>query len=203
METLGLVHLVAALAALVSGTAVLPRRKGDVGHRYLGRVYFGSMVVLNLTALLIYRLTGAFGPFHVAAVVSLATVAAGVAAARSRRPGWLLRHYYWMGFSYVGLIAAAVSEVLTRVPEAPFWGTVAFSSLVCFGVGAYVVHRRVRTSLEPFRGAGGGASRRREARPADGQSSSTSSMTLRSSPSGSSSIRLSVSKIIVARRSAS
>jgi hypothetical protein len=37
------------------------------------------MALLNGTPLAIYRLSGSVGPFHVAALFSLATVAAGVA----------------------------------------------------------------------------------------------------------------------------
>ena len=43
------------------------------------------MVGLNVTALSIYRLTGVFGPFHWAALFSLATIVAGVVPVR-RRP---------------------------------------------------------------------------------------------------------------------
>jgi hypothetical protein len=35
------------------------------------------MLFLNLTALSIYHLFGRFGPFHVASVISLATICAG------------------------------------------------------------------------------------------------------------------------------
>jgi uncharacterized membrane protein len=155
MSPLGWVHTACAVAALVSGAAVLLRRKGTAGHRRLGWVYVGSMVALNATALLIYRLTGAFGPFHVAAVLSLATVAGGIVPAVRRRPAgrWLERHYWWMTCSYVGLLAAAVSEVVTRLPGTAFWWAVVLPSALVIGVGAVVVGRRARGALAPFRGA--------------------------------------------------
>ena len=51
---------------------------------------------LNVTALMIYRLFGTFGPFHVAALVSLATLAAGVVTVVRRRPArtWVEHHYF-------------------------------------------------------------------------------------------------------------
>ena len=42
------------------------------------------MVLLNATALAIYRLTGSVGPFHVAALLSAATVAGGLGPAVRR-----------------------------------------------------------------------------------------------------------------------
>jgi uncharacterized membrane protein len=74
---MGFVHIALAVAALASGLAVALLPKGTRRHRLLGRVYVASMLGLNLTALAIYNLFGVFGPFHVAALISLATVAAG------------------------------------------------------------------------------------------------------------------------------
>jgi uncharacterized membrane protein len=153
MSPLGWLHTGCALAALASGAAVLLRRKGTRWHRRLGWVYAGSMVALNATALLIYRLSGTFGPFHVAALLSLATVAVGVLAAVRRQPAdrWLVRHYYWMTFSYVGLVAAAASEAATRLSSRTFWWAVAGASAAVMAAGAFLVKRRARTVLEPFR----------------------------------------------------
>src|SRR3982750_2213322 len=105
MHPLGLLHLSASIVALLSGAVVLLRRKGNAAHRRIGWVYVVSMVVLNVTALMIYRLTRSFGPFHVAAVVSLASLIAGIIPAWRRLPknGWLDRHYSRMSYSYLGL----------------------------------------------------------------------------------------------------
>lgn len=155
MSPVALLHLVSALVAMVAGAVVLLRRKGGKRHRVTGRIYFAAMLTLNVTALMIYRLFGGFGPFHVAALVSLATVVPGVMAARSRHPGWLDRHYYWMTFSYVGLLAAALSEVLTRLPRAPFWGAVIAGSATVFAVGAWLIFARARSAMAPFRSTRG------------------------------------------------
>lgn len=76
------------------------------------------MVGLNVTARFLFRLTGHFGPFHIAALVSLATVrtGAGFAVVRRRRIGWPHGHAVMMSWSYTGLLAAAVSETATRLP---------------------------------------------------------------------------------------
>jgi hypothetical protein len=76
------------------------------------------MLGLNLSALAIYRLTGHFGTFHVLALSSLATLAAGLLPVLLRRPRryWLEWHYFGVGMAYAGLIAAFINELLVRVP---------------------------------------------------------------------------------------
>jgi uncharacterized membrane protein len=122
---IGLVHLLAAVLALASGLLVLLTRKGKRRHRRLGWTYVGAMAAVNLTALMIYDLFGGFGPFHIAALVSGVTIIAGVIPAVRRRParGWVEYHAHWMVWSYIGLVAAAVSEISTRFLDLPFGAT--------------------------------------------------------------------------------
>lgn len=158
MRALGPLHLAAACLALASGGWVVLRRKGTAGHRRAGWVYAAAMVALNGTALGIYRLTGGVGPFHLAAFASLVTLAAGMLPAlrRPRRPGWLERHYVFMSWSYVGLVAAAVAETATRAtvvrvalggPSPRFWTTVAVASAAVIGAGSWIIRRRRRPTL--------------------------------------------------------
>ncbi|HEX8907033.1 MAG TPA: DUF2306 domain-containing protein [Longimicrobiaceae bacterium] len=163
MSPLGWLHLAAALAALAAGAWVLLRPKGTALHRRVGWAYAASMLLLNGTALLIYRLTRVFGPFHVAALVSLATLVAGVVPAWRRRPpgAWVERHYFFMAYSYLGLVAAAFAETATRLPvarafaggpTAAFWATVAAVSAAIFAAGAWLIQRRFGPTVRPFRG---------------------------------------------------
>ncbi len=85
MFPIGLTHTVAAVVALLAGAAVLLIPKGTRRHRQVGWVYVVSMLVLNTTALSIYRLFDGFGPFHAGAIFSLVTVAAGTVAALGAR----------------------------------------------------------------------------------------------------------------------
>ena len=161
MPTLGQLHFVSALVALGAGAFVLLDRKGTTRHRRVGWTYALAMLLLNATALLIYRLTASFGPFHVAALVSLATLLAGVVPMRRRCPAnWLERHYFFMSYSYLGLLAAAVAETATRVPAIrafaggptpAFWLVVALTSAMVFVVGGRIVRGRVERTLQPFR----------------------------------------------------
>ncbi len=153
MYVTGVIHLTFAVSALVFGLIVVMMPKGTRRHRKAGWVYAVSMVGLNGTALMIYRLFGGFGPFHVFALISLLSVVAGVVPVVRRRPRetWLEHHAYWMTWSYVGLVAAGVSEVATRVPASPFWWMVAGSTLLVIGVGRYVINSRVPGILKAVR----------------------------------------------------
>ena len=145
LDGVGLVHTLFGFAALLLGFLVLVRRKGTLVHRRLGQSYAFAMIALNVTALLIYDLYGRFGPFHIAAVVSLATVLAGLFPVVFRRPRetWMRHHAALMCWSYVGLFAAFVSEIATRVPGVRFgWGVVAATVAVVI-VGAVLINGRV------------------------------------------------------------
>jgi uncharacterized membrane protein len=115
ISSIGAAHVAAALAALALGAIVLAMRKGTQLHRAMGMAYAAAMIVLCVTALMIYRINGHFGPFHVLALLSLATIFAGVAAVVRRRPGWLAKHYRMMNFSYLGLLSAATTQTLINL----------------------------------------------------------------------------------------
>lgn len=142
-HTIGLAHVMMAVVALIAGTAVISIGKGTRPHRRLGRIYLIAMLAMNATALLDYELYGFFGPFHWMALISLATVLAGYVSVRRRRPGWQIRHAFYMSGSYVGLIAAAVAEVASRVPGWAFGPSVFISSSIVIAVGIRIMLRTV------------------------------------------------------------
>ena len=74
------IHLLAALVALATGTAVLYLPKATSVHRYLGWTYVGSMSAVLLTAFRIYTLFGRFGIVHWGAVGSTGALLLGVGA---------------------------------------------------------------------------------------------------------------------------
>ncbi len=152
MDLLGVVHLASAVTALASGLAVLLARKGTSGHRRMGWVYASAMATVNVTALMIYDLFGGFGPFHIAAIVSGLTTIAGVIPAVRRKPRrmWIAHHAYWMTWSYVGLAAAAASEIATRYLRIGFGWSVALATFAIVGIGWYVIKTRVPKILLTF-----------------------------------------------------
>jgi hypothetical protein len=97
-----------------------------------------------MSALLIYKLTGQFGSFHGAALASLLTLMAGfIPVILHLPPGrWLELHFEFMNWSYVGLIAAGVSEAATRLPSAPFWPAVVAGMFAVFLMRGMLISRR-------------------------------------------------------------
>ena len=147
LDGVGLVHTLFGFAALLLGFLVLVGRKGTLIHRRVGQSYVFAMVALNGTALLIYDLYGRFGPFHIAAVVSLATVLGGLIPVVFRRPreAWMRLHATLMCWSYVGLFAAFVSEIAARVPGVRFGWRIMAATVAVVVVGAVLINGRVPT----------------------------------------------------------
>jgi uncharacterized membrane protein len=139
------VHLLAALVALVAGTAVLYLPKAMLTHRYLGWTYVGSISVVLLTAFRIYTLFGRFGIVHWGAVGSAGALLLGIGAAVGRTvvPAWLRWHYVGMGASVTGLYAAFVVESTYRLfPAAYFWWSTLGPGLVVLLAGSWLLYRR-------------------------------------------------------------
>ncbi len=126
----GLAHLIAAIIALITGTLQLIMTKGTSIHKTIGFIYTASITVLLLTAFMIYRLFGGWGLFHWLAVVSSVTLDAGIIPAILKKPEtiWLSLHFSFMYWSVLGLYMAFAAEVLTRVPETPFFGMVGLAA---------------------------------------------------------------------------
>lgn len=72
-----LVHLGAALAALVLGIGVFLRRKGTYGHRVLGRAWIGLMLVTAISTYWI-RIGGGFSWIHGLSLITLVALAYAV-----------------------------------------------------------------------------------------------------------------------------
>jgi uncharacterized membrane protein len=113
---LGWIHTLACLAALAFGAWVLATPKGTPAHRRVGRWYLIAQLVLNLTALGVYRLGVFFFP-HVLAIITLGLIAIGWLAARFHQPGGLWKHAHLsaMILSYYMLIGGGVNEVYLRI----------------------------------------------------------------------------------------
>ena len=118
MPIVSLFHIAFGFLALISGGIIFLSSKGTSFHKKLGYLYVASMFGLNITALFIYKVFNFFGPFHVLALLSLASVIVGFIPAIKRKEGWYKKHYEWMGWSFCGLCAAAIAELGTHPPFA-------------------------------------------------------------------------------------
>ena len=150
-STTGAIHLVAALAAMLLGAAVILMTKGSLTHKRVGYAYVAAMILVNGSAFMLYHLFGKFGPFHVAALVSGTAIAGGMLPVLFRRyiSGWPYYHYYFMNWSVVGLYAAFWSETLTRLlPMKQFWPVVALATGLTAFIGRYFINRYKTKLLE-------------------------------------------------------
>lgn len=136
---------------MIAGLMLVLLTKDTRLHRRIGYAYVASMVV-NLSSLFVFSLTGRFSPFHIAALFGLATVIAGFVPVFLRKPvgGWLDLHLKFMIWSYIGLLAAAASEAAVRIPESRFWWAVIINSAVIIVAGAFLLTRHRPTLLARY-----------------------------------------------------
>src|SRR4051812_27416005 len=120
----GATHTLLASLAIGIGIIQFCRRKGDPVHRALGYLYVYGLLVADGGAMLIYQFTGKLNILHFGAVTNLICIGLGMFAVLARPPNtdWRSMHYHWISWSYVGLLAAAATELIVR--------TVAFSNPV-------------------------------------------------------------------------
>jgi len=137
-STTGLIHLLSCLFALVAGTGILILTKGSVMHKRIGYVYCLSMVIVIGTAFGLYHLFGRFGPFHFAALISAATLAAGMIPVLFRTKSWLSLHLSFMYYSVIGLYAAFASEIIVRIPGIAFGPAVGIATALVMMTAIYL-----------------------------------------------------------------
>lgn len=145
----GMIHVVLALVAIVAGGAMFLRKKGGRLHRQLGYLYSVALLLVNISALAVYQHSGGPGPFHILALISLATLSAGFLPAflRAPRHGWMHRHAYFMTWSYVGLVAAGVGQLAIKFSDLPASIAVGLLSSVVVLMGGLLTHRLVPEAL--------------------------------------------------------
>jgi uncharacterized membrane protein len=143
----GAIHAVLAGAAIVIGLIQLLRPKGGSMHRARGYAFVYAMLIADGTAMLVLQFTGKFNILHIGAMVNFACVAAAIVPVlRSPRPpNWKNQHYYWMSWSYVGLLAAAATELAVRTihlaTREQVWAVTAATSVIVTVIGYVVINR--------------------------------------------------------------
>jgi uncharacterized membrane protein len=139
----GLVHLLAAVVSLLVGTTVLVLSKQGPRHQRLGYAYVGSLVLMLSTSFAIYRQFHGFGIFHVASLLSTATLLAGMIPVWRKKPvrTWRALHFGFMYLSVLELYVALVAEGLVRLPGLAFWEVASVSLGVVMLPGAVLFFR--------------------------------------------------------------
>lgn len=129
-------------------------RKGTRRHRLVGWIYVGAMVLLILTSFTIFELTGGFGSYHVMSIVSGGTLALAIYFPLRRRHhgGWMEHHYFWIAYSYVGLVMATGSHFFQYGPLGwPFWARALLYWGLPLAVGSALIFGRKDRILERTR----------------------------------------------------
>lgn len=118
-DTIGFIHVITAIIAMITGSMILAIRKGTLLHKRVGYIYIASMTALLVTAFMIYRLWGGWGLFHYAAVISSVTLMGGFLPIIFRYPkdSYIAYHFSFMYWSVIGLYGAFFSEIMTRLPS--------------------------------------------------------------------------------------
>lgn len=148
---IGFIHILSAIVALITSVFVLFNVKGTRFHKRMGYGYVFSMLVLNITALMLYNLSGRFNMFHIFALVSLITLGFGMYMPLFQRhkKNWEADHLKIMGWSVVGLYAALSAEIGVRFFNMRyFWPVVMASSLIIISTGAYLIYRHKKRYLK-------------------------------------------------------
>src|SRR3954469_3686614 len=158
LTLIGAIHTVLAATGIVVGLIQLLRGKGGPLHRALGYAFVYAMLIADGAAMLVFQFTGRFNILHLGALANLVCVIfAIVPVLRSPRPAnWKLQHYYWISWSYAGLLAAATTEFVVRAIHLPTreqaWMATAATSMVVSAVAFVIINRnRPDSSASPAR----------------------------------------------------
>ena len=147
LTSAGWVHTILSTVGIVVGAEQLIRTRRDRLHRRLGYVYVSAMLIADGAILSVYRFNGHFNVFHVGAIVNIVMIALAMKPmlATQRPRQWRIKHYLFIAWSYVGLLAAALTEFVIRTQPmggggATIIATVLASTLVA-GTGAVLIQR--------------------------------------------------------------
>ena len=153
LTLVGAIHTVLAMLGIVVGLIQLLRPKRGSGHRARGYAFVYAMLVADGAAMLIFQFTGKFNILHAGAIVNLVFVVLAVVPVlrTPRSPNWKNQHYYFMSWSYVGLLAAAATELVVRTvhlsTRGQAWTVTAVTTILVTAIG-YVLIERYRPVSE-------------------------------------------------------
>jgi uncharacterized membrane protein len=143
----GAIHTALAMLGIVVGLIQFLRPKRGPTHRARGYAFVYAMLVADGAALLVFQFTGRFNILHAGAIANLVCIVLAIVPVlrTPRRSNWKNQHYYWMSWSYVGLLAAAATELVVRTShlatrEQAWMITAAVSALVT-AIGYVIINR--------------------------------------------------------------
>jgi uncharacterized membrane protein len=143
----GGIHALLAATSIVVGLIQLLRPKGGSIHRALGYAFVYAMLIADGTVMLLSQFTGRFNILHIGAIANmLCIILAIVPVLRSPRPlNWKYQHYYFISWSYVGLLSGGATQLVVRTShlatsEQAWMATAAATGVVTI-VGYVLINR--------------------------------------------------------------
>jgi uncharacterized membrane protein len=135
------IHTTLAITAVLTGAIILARKKGDVFHTRLGKIFVASMILVNITAFALWPKYG-FSFFQPLALWNLVWVLFGYYyAVKKPNKNWLISHYYFITYAYVGVVAAGAARIPLIFGISP--GPAAFIAIaVVFCISAYFIEKQ-------------------------------------------------------------
>jgi|TARA_B110000908_G_C9824171_1_gene258462 uncharacterized membrane protein len=141
MDIITIIHVTLAVTATISGAIVMSRKKGDIFHTRWGKLFVASMVFVNITAFAFLPKYG-FTIFQPLALWNLVWVICGYYyAAKKPNKNWLINHFYFMTYAYVGVVAAAVARIPLSFGFLPYESAFIAIAFV-FGISVYVIEKQ-------------------------------------------------------------
>jgi uncharacterized membrane protein len=145
----GAIHAALALLWIAVGLLQLLCPKRGAGHRARGYLFVYAMIAVDALALLVYRATGTFNVLHAGAIANFACIVIGIVpllcSPRPRIQKYL--HYFWIAWSYVGLLSAGATQLVIGLspPQSPgqAWA-MTLAVTVTVGLIGYMVIERNR-----------------------------------------------------------
>lgn len=152
------IHVLAALVAIVSGAITFLMPKGTRAHRRVAAVYVAAMIVTTTVVIFVPATVLRFGDsdfgfFHLFILVGFVSSALGSYGLwkwrKTRDPKWLRMHQVRFSFSYAGLLMAGFAQlatnprfgIVTELTPPVFWLLFATSNLLILGVAVVMVQR--------------------------------------------------------------
>ena len=143
----GSIHAVLAATSIAVGLIQLLRPKGGSIHRALGYAFVYAMLIADGMVMLLFQFTGRFNILHIGAIANLlCIILAMVPVLRSPRPlNWKYQHYYFICWSYVGLVSGGATQLAVRTSHLATreqaWMVTAAATILVTAVGYVLINR--------------------------------------------------------------
>jgi hypothetical protein len=149
----GTIHAALAMLCIVVGLIQFLRPKRGAGHRARGYAFVYAMLVVDGAALLLYQSTGKFNVLHVGAIANLICIVMAIVPmlCNPRPRYWKCLHYYWIAWSYVGLMSAAAIQLVERLSPPTTGGqawAVVFAATMAVSAIGYILIAKNRPNPE-------------------------------------------------------